>query len=67
MIRKKLSSILRTIDISKIVKEKLDAMDPKEMEALTLQVAKKELNAIINLGALIGFVLGCLNVVIALI
>lgn len=67
LIRKKLSSILRTIDISKIVKDKLDAMDPKEMEALTLQVAKKELNAIINLGALIGFVLGCLNVVIALI
>ena len=61
VMRKRLSQILRTIDISGIIKEKLDGMDPKEIERLTLTVAKKELGAIVNLGALIGFVLGCLN------
>lgn len=66
VMRKRLSQILRTIDISGIIKDKLDAMDPKEIERLTLTVAKKELGAIVNLGALIGFVLGCLNMVTAM-
>ena len=67
VMRKRLSQILRTIDISGIIKEKLEGMDPKEMERLTLTVAKKELGAIVNLGALIGFVLGCLNILIGMI
>ena len=33
-------------------------MDVLEAEELLLSVMKKELNAIVNLGALIGFILG---------
>lgn len=64
VIRKRLSAILRTVDVSKVVREKLGAMDPRELERLVLKVARKELGAIVNLGALIGFVLGCLNTLI---
>jgi uncharacterized membrane protein YheB (UPF0754 family) len=39
-------------------------MDMKELEELLLAVMKKELNAIVYLGALIGFVIGFLNVLL---
>lgn len=53
--------IMEHIPISQIVEEKIQAMDVKELEALTLSVMKKELNSIVNLGALIGLLIGCVN------
>jgi len=35
-----------------------------ELENMVLSVMKKELNTIVNLGALIGFVIGILNIFI---
>ncbi|TDP54569.1 DUF445 domain-containing protein [Aminicella lysinilytica] len=61
-IKKRLESILKNIDIAQIVKDKMDSMDAGEVEELALSVMKKELNAIVNLGALIGFILGCVNI-----
>ncbi len=49
------------LDISAAVESKVAAMSVKETEALCMQVMKKELNTIVNLGALIGFVLGIFN------
>lgn len=51
-------------DVSKVVEDKVNAMDVKELEKLCLSVMKKELNAVVNLGALIGFILGIINVFI---
>lgn len=62
LIEKKLSSILKGINISKIIKDKIDEMGVMEVEEMVLSVMKKELNAIVNLGALIGFILGCVNI-----
>ena len=47
-----------------MVEEKINAMPIDELERLIYDVMKKELNAIINLGALIGFILGLLNLFI---
>ena len=58
---KKLSTILGIIDVSKIVKEKINSMDTLELEKLLLLIMKKELNALVNLGAIIGFLLGMIN------
>lgn len=52
------------LDISSAVEEKVAAMSVREMEDLCMKVMKRELNTIINLGALIGFVLGIFNLVI---
>ena len=41
--------------------DKINSMDVMEMEKLVLQVMKKELDAIVNLGAVIGLVLGLVN------
>jgi uncharacterized membrane protein YheB (UPF0754 family) len=63
LIKKRLASMLQSIDIAQIVKDKMDSMNAKEVEEMALAVMKKELNAIVNLGALIGFILGCLNII----
>lgn len=52
------------LDISSAVEQKVAAMSVKETEELCMQVMKKELNTIVNLGALIGFVLGLFNLLI---
>ena len=44
-----------------LIEDKINAMSIDELEKLVQDVMKKELNAIINLGALIGFILGLLN------
>lgn len=51
------------LDIASVVEQKVAAMDPRDFEKLCMQVMKKELSAVINLGAIIGFVLGILNIV----
>ena len=57
----KVSDFLKTLNISKIVSEKIKAMDVLDLEKLLLDIMKKELNALVNLGAVIGFILGLLN------
>lgn len=57
-VKEKLSGILDAVKVDKIVEDKINEMDVLEAEELLLSVMKKELNAIVNLGALIGFILG---------
>ena len=53
--------LLTALNLSAIVEEKVCAMDVKEVEALVLSIMEKELGAIVNLGAVIGFILGLVN------
>ena len=57
-----LPKILESIDISTIVRERINEMDMNETEALILQVMNKELRAIVWLGALLGTLMGCVNI-----
>lgn len=56
--------IARSFPVSSIVEERIKKMDPLELEELVLSVMKHELNMLVNLGALIGFLLGILNIFI---
>ena len=56
-----LPKILESIDISKIVRERINEMDVNETEKLIFQVMDKELKAIVWLGALLGLVMGSIN------
>lgn len=58
----KILSILDTINISSIVENKILEMDLLDLEKLILSVMKNELKALVNLGALIGFLLGLVNI-----
>lgn len=53
--------LLDTLNLSKIVEEKISAMEIRELEVLVLSIMEKELGAVVNLGALIGFILGLIN------
>lgn len=62
IITEHLPKILESIDISTIVRERINEMDMNETEALILQVMNKELRAIVWLGALLGTLMGCVNI-----
>ena len=64
IITEHLPKILKSVDISKIVRDRINEMDVAEMEKLIFQVMKKELKAIVWLGALLGMVMGCINIFI---
>jgi len=56
-----LGAIMKYIPISRIIEDKINGMDVKDVENLALSVMKRELNSIVNLGALIGLIIGCVN------
>lgn len=64
ILSEKLPQILEMLQLSAIVEERINAMDVMEVEELILSIMKKELGAVVNLGALIGLVLGLINVLI---
>lgn len=61
IINEHLPKILESIDIGKIVRERINEMDVNETEKLIFQVMDKELKAIVWLGACLGFLMGCIN------
>lgn len=64
IVKKYLPDILASVDISKIVRERLDEMDVAETEKLIFKVMNKELKAIVWLGALLGLIMGSINILI---
>ncbi|MCQ2567821.1 MAG: DUF445 family protein [Mogibacterium sp.] len=58
------NSALRRIDVSSVIEDKINAMSVTDLEKGVLTVMKTELDMIVSLGALIGFVLGCINIFI---
>lgn len=62
IVDEQIGKIIEQIDIAGLVEQKINEMDVLEVEKLTLYVMKKELDAVVNLGALIGFVIGIINI-----
>lgn len=58
---KKAGELSEKFHVDQIVEEKVNQMDVLEVEEVLLGILKKELNAVVNLGAVIGFVIGLLN------
>lgn len=63
-IEKMVPVILAEINIAAIVEEKIDNMEIQFLEELLLSIIKTELDYVVRLGALIGFVIGCINIII---
>ena len=59
-----LPKILSTIDISSIIRDRINEMDMEESERIILEVMSKELRAIVWLGALLGCIIGTVNSII---
>lgn len=61
VITSQVGTLLQQANIPAVVEAKVNEMDIMDIEELVMSVMKKELNSIVNLGALIGFVIGLLN------
>lgn len=61
IITEHLPRILQDIDISTIIEERINEMDMNEAEAIIMDVMKKELRAIVWLGALLGCIMGTIT------
>ena len=64
IITEHLPRILQDIDISAIIEQRINEMDMNEAEAIIMDVMKKELRAIVWLGALLGCIMGTINALI---
>ena len=64
IISEHLPRILEAINIPVIIESRINEMDMNETEKLIFQVMDKELKAIVWLGALLGAVMGCTNILI---
>jgi uncharacterized membrane protein YheB (UPF0754 family) len=64
IITEHLPRILQDIDISGIIEQRINDMDMNEAEAIILDVMKKELRAIVWLGALLGSIMGTVNMLL---
>ena len=56
-----LGKLLKAIDIERIVVDKINAFDAAELEGMIFGIMKRELKAIVYLGALLGFLMGFVN------
>jgi uncharacterized membrane protein YheB (UPF0754 family) len=59
-----LGRLLKAINIEKIVVDKINGLDPAELESVIFGVMKRELRAIVYLGALLGFLMGFINLLL---
>ena len=64
LVEEKATEALKHFHIADLVEKKVNGMNVEELEALTMSVMKQELQAVINLGALIGAIIGIINVFI---
>ena len=64
IITEHLPRILQDIDISGIIENRINEMEMAEAEAIILDVMKKELRAIVWLGALLGSIMGTITSII---
>ena len=64
LITEKAEKVMEHFDISKMIEDKINEMPVEDLENLVLSVMKKELDTIVNLGAVIGFLLGIINIFI---
>lgn len=61
LLEKKSGRFFERLDVSGIVEQKIREFDTQELEDLILEIARKELNALVWLGGLLGAVMGMIN------
>ena len=63
-VEKGLDRVLKAVDIQKIVADKVRSFDAVELEQMIFGIMRKELRYIVYLGALLGCIMGCVNLLV---
>lgn len=66
VIKKGAAYAAEAIDVAKLTKDQINALDLEQAEEIVLSVVKRELNAITYFGGILGFIIGMLPVVFEL-
>ncbi len=61
---KNLGKLLKAVNIERIVEDKINALDAAELEKMILDIMRRELRAIVWLGALLGCLMGFVNLLL---
>ncbi len=61
------AAVVKSLNVGAVAKSAVENMSNEQLEQLVLSAMKTELSAVVNLGAVIGFVLGLVNTLIYLI
>jgi uncharacterized membrane protein YheB (UPF0754 family) len=64
IVKKKSGELLKLMNAGDIARQAVENMENEQLEKLVMSTMKTELSAIVNLGALIGLVLGLINMLI---
>lgn len=63
LVAAKAADLLGMLHLGNVAEDKVMSLEPEGLEKLVMSVMKKELGAVINLGALVGFLIGLLNLI----
>lgn len=61
IVRDHLETMVRTAKIDRIVQRRIDSLDAAQIEEAAFGVMRRELKAIVYLGAVLGFIMGFIN------
>lgn len=61
ILEKKSGRFIERLDVSGIVEDKINEFDMQELEALIMEISRRELNALVWIGGLLGAVIGFVN------
>ncbi|MDO4344385.1 MAG: DUF445 family protein [Eubacteriales bacterium] len=61
LLEKKAGRFIERLDVSGIVEQKINEFDMQELEDLIMEISRKELNALVWIGGLLGAVIGFVN------
>ena len=63
MLESEVPGLVQSLNIRRIVTEKIDSLDLLQVENLLLSIMEEQFKYINLFGALLGFLIGCLNIV----
>ncbi len=61
------AQVIPILDIDQVIVERVKATSPRDLELAIQGIVRSELQAIVNLGGILGFIVGCMQVVILLV
>ena len=62
LLQKKATPFIERLDVANIVEQKINEFDVAYVEKLIMDISKKELNALVWIGGVLGVLIGFVNV-----
>ncbi|MEN9230442.1 MAG: DUF445 family protein [Thermostichus sp. DG02_5_bins_236] len=61
-----MTQVIPVLNLDQVITDKVNATSPADLEQAIQQIVRQELQAIVNLGGILGFIVGCVQVLFLL-